>query len=144
MAVKIEDINSVNWQLSILGIGQVSEGIDDIRQCIGTIITTTKGSDPLRPLFGSEIWRFIDKPVTEAVSGISAEIIDCILKWETRVRLKKLFYQIDGSRIDFTLRVELFESGEVTEILFYIDRQKEITPPVIGRAFSNGFNFGFS
>lgn len=144
MAIKIADIKSVNWQLSKTNLGEVSEGIDDIRQCIGTIITTTKGSDPLRPLFGSDIWRFIDKPVTDAVSGISAEIIDCILKWETRVRIKSLFYQIVGSRIDFSLRVELFESGEVTEILFYIDRQKEIAPPSIGRAFSDGFSFGFS
>lgn len=144
MATKIEEIKSVNWQLSGVKIGEVAEGIDDIRQCIATIIKTTKGSDPLRPLFGSDIYQFIDKPVTEAVSGISAEIIDCILKWEQRVQLKNLFYAIDGSRIDFELHVELFESGEVTEILFYIDRQKEITPPAIGRAFSGGFSFGFS
>jgi len=144
MAKKIQDIKSVNWQLSNTKIGEVAEGIDDIRQCIGTIITTTKGSDPLRPLFGSDIWKYIDQPVTDAVSGISSEIIDCILKWEQRVQITDLFYSIDGSRIDFSLRVKLFESGEITEILFYIDRQKEITPPVIGRAFSGGFNFGFS
>lgn len=144
MATKIQDIVSTNWQLSNQTIGQIAEGIDDIRQCIGIILTNTKGSDPLRPLFGSDIWRFIDNPVNTAVANISAEIIDCIGKWEQRIRIKELVYNITGSRIDFELTAELLESGEITQILFFIDRQKQITPSVMGRAFSNGFDFGFS
>lgn len=144
MATKIQDIVSTNWQLSNQTIGQIAEGIDDIRQCIGIILTNTKGSDPLRPLFGSDIWRFIDNPVNTAVANISAEIIDCIGKWEQRIRIKELTYNITGSKIDFELTAELLESGEITQILFFIDRQKQITPAVMGRAFSNGFDFGFS
>jgi len=144
MATKIQDIKATNWQLSNVTIGQVVEGIDDIRQCIGIILTNTKGSDPLRPLFGSDIWRFIDNPVNTAVANISAEIIDCIGKWEQRIIIKELTYNIAGSKIDFELTAELLESGEITQILFFIDRQKQITPPAIGRAFSNGFDFGFS
>jgi len=144
MATKIQDIVSTNWQLSNQTIGQIAEGIDDIRQCIGIILTNTKGSDPLRPLFGSDIWRFIDNPVNTAVANISAEIIDCVGKWEQRIRIKELVYNIAGSRIDFELTAELLESGEITQILFFIDRQKQITPAVMGRAFSNGFDFGFS
>lgn len=144
MATKIQDIVSTNWQLSNQTIGQIAEGIDDIRQCIGIILTNTKGSDPLRPLFGSDIWRFVDNPVNTAVANISAEIIDCIGKWEQRIRIKELVYNIAGNRIDFELTAELLESGEITQILFFIDRQKQITPAVMGRAFSNGFDFGFS
>ena len=144
MATKSFDIKATNWQLSNQMIGQVVEGIDDIRQCIGTILTTTKGSDPMRLLFGSDIWQFIDNPVNTAVANISAEIIDSIGKWEPRVRIKELTYNITGSKIDFELTAELLESGEITQILFFIDRQKQITPPAIGRAFSNGFDFGFS
>lgn len=144
MATKLKDIKATNWQLSNQMIGQVVEGIDDIRQCIGTILTTTKGSDPMRLLFGSDIWQFIDNPVNTAVANISAEIIDSIGKWEPRVRIKELTYNITGSKIDFELTAELLESGEITQILFFIDRQKQITPPAIGRAFSNGFDFGFS
>ena len=144
MATKIDEIKATNWQLSNQMIGQVVEGIDDIRQCIGTILTTTKGGDPMRLLFGSDIWQFIDNPVNTAVANISAEIIDSIGKWEPRVRIKELTYNITGSKIDFELTAELLESGEITQILFFIDRQKQIDPSVMGRAFSNGFDFGFS
>lgn len=144
MATKIQDIKATNWQLSNQTIGQVVEGIDDIRQCIGIILTNTKGSDPMRPLFGSDIWRFIDSPVNTAIANISSEIIDCIGKWEPRIIIKELTYNIAGTKVDFELTGELLESGEITQILFFIDRQKQINPPGIGRAFSNGFDFGFS
>lgn len=144
MATKIQDIKATNWQLSNQMIGEVVQGIDDIRQCMGIILTTTKGSDPLRPLFGSDIWQFIDTPINTAIANISAEIIDAIGKWEQRIIIKELTYDIAGSKINFELTGELLESGEVTQILFFIDRQKQINPPSIGRAFSNGFDFGFS
>lgn len=142
--MNISDIKSVNWQLSVLGIGQISEGIDDIRQCVQLILTTTKGSDPLRPLFGSDIWQHVDKPVTVASALISAEIVDALTKWEPRIVLKKIIHNTDGSKIDFELTIELIESGETTQISFYIDRQQQIEGSIIGRNFSNGFDFGFN
>lgn len=144
MAQKITDITATNWQLSLKSIGSVAQGIDDIRQCIQTILTTTQGSDPLRPLFGSEIWRYIDTPVMQGVSNISAEILDSIGKWETRIIIQKLVYDIEGSRIDYAMTVTLVESGETTELLFFIDRKQQLETPAIGHAFSNGFDFGFS
>jgi len=144
MATKIQDIKAVNWQLSSERIGEVVEGISDIRQCIGTILKTTKGSDPLRPLFGSDIWQYVDKPVNTAAPNIAYEILDALGKWETRIIIKDLQYETRIARIDFVLTCMLLESGEVTQVLFYIDRQKQISPPAIGRAFSNGFDLGFS
>jgi len=144
MAVKLQDIKATNWQLSVNGIGQIAEGIEDVRQCIGIILTSTKGSDPMRPQFGSNIWQFMDDQITTAITDMSAEIVDCISKWEPRVIIKKLTYEATGSRIDYNLSVQLLESGQITEILFYIDRQKQIEPLKMGHAFSNGFDFGFS
>lgn len=144
MAQKIEDITATNWQLSLRAPGAVAQGIDDIRQCIQTILTTTQGSDPMRPLFGSAIWRYIDTPVMQGVSSVSAEILDALGKWESRIIIKKLVYDVDGSRIDYALTVNLLESGQTTEILFFIDRQQQIDIPPLGHAFSNGFSFGFS
>jgi phage baseplate assembly protein W len=143
MAQKINDITATNWQLSLKAPGAVAEGIDDIRQCVQTILTTTQGSDPLRPLFGSIIWKYIDTPVTSAVSNISAEIIDCIGKWEPRVIVQKLVYNITGSKIEYAMTMTLLEFGEVTELLFFIDRKQQIENPSMGHAFSNGFDFGF-
>ncbi len=144
MATTLQDIRATNWQLSRTQIGQVVSGIEDIRQCFGIILTTTKGSLPLNPLFGSDIWQFIDRPVTTAVADISAEILDAIGKWEPRVTIKNLSYEIMGSRINYAIEFVLLESSEVTEILFYIDRQTQIEIPPMGRAFSNGFDFGFN
>lgn len=144
MATKLEDIRLSNWQLSAQTIGLVVEGIEDIKQCVSVILTTTKGSDPLRPLFGSDIWRFMDSPMNTAIPNISAEILDALGKWEPRINIKQLIHNTSGSRVDFDLKLELIESGEITEILFFIDRQTQITPSLIGRAFSNGFDFGFN
>lgn len=144
MAQRINDITATNWQLSLRAPGAVAQGIDDIRQCIQTILTTTQGSDPMRPLFGSVIWKYIDTPVMQGVSSISAEILDSIGKWENRIIIRKLAYDVDGSRIDYAMNVTLLESGESTEILFFIDRRQQLERPPLGHAFSNGFNFGFS
>lgn len=144
MATKIDEIKATNWQLSNVTIGEVAEGVDDIRQCLGIIFTTTKGSDPLRPLFGSDIFKFVDTPTSSASANISAEIIDAVGKWEKRIIINTLTYNIAGTKIEFELTGTLLESGEITQILFFIDRQKQITGSAIGRAFSNGFDFGFS
>jgi len=144
MATTLQDIRATNWQLSRTTIGQVVAGIEDIRQCIGIILTTTKGSVPLNPLFGSDIWQFIDRPINTAVANISAEILDAVGKWEPRIIIKNLTYDITGSRVDYALQFTLLESSEVTEILFYIDRQTQIEIPPMGRNFSNGFDFGFN
>lgn len=144
MATKIQDIRAVNWQLSSKKIGEVVSGIDDVRQCIETILTTHKGSLALSPFFGSDIYKFIDRPVNTAVANISAEILDAITKWEPRVIIKKLSYSIEGSKINYQLFMELLESGETTEILFYIDQQLQTQQINDNRNFSHGFSFGFN
>lgn len=131
--------------MSLRAPGEITQGLNDVRQCVQIIITTTQGSDPLRPLFGSKIYQHIDKPVTVAAPLICAEILDCIGKWEPRITIKKLLYDVIGHRIEFYMFAELVDSNETAELYFYIDRQEnlEVIPPV-GHAFSNGFDFGFS
>lgn len=143
MATTIDEIKSSAWQLSTRAPGMVSQGLNDVRQCVQIILTTTLGSDPLRPLFGSKIYLHIDKPVTIAAPLICAEILDCVGKWEPRITIKRLVYEIVGSRIDFFLFSELIDSGEGTQLLFWIDKQQPVEPLDTG-AFSNGFSFGFS
>lgn len=142
----LSEITASNWQLSNQVIGQVAEGIEDIRQCIQTILTTSKGSDPLRPYFGTTIWEHTDKPIGIAAALISAEITTALNTWEPRIKLTAIDYVINGSQIDFTISAELIYSGETTEISFYIYRQNQLNPNSFGdmRAFSTGFDFGFS
>lgn len=96
-AITLNDIASVDWSLMLdssspsgrsgSGIGQVVQGVTDINQCIGIILSTPKGSDPLRPTFACDLWRWIDAPLTIARPNLVREIVEAITKWEPRVRV---------------------------------------------------------
>jgi phage baseplate assembly protein W len=86
-AITLADIKSVDWSIKLGTIGQVVEGIDDVGQCIGIILTTPKGSDPLRPTFGADVWQYIDRPLDLAVPSIVREVTEAITLWEPRVQV---------------------------------------------------------
>ncbi|HUA36667.1 MAG TPA: GPW/gp25 family protein [Candidatus Binataceae bacterium] len=86
-AVTLADITSADWSLKLGAIGQVVQGLADVAQCIAIILTTPKGSDPLRPTFGADIWRYIDYPVTRAIPAIVNELTQAITQGEPRVKL---------------------------------------------------------
>lgn len=100
----INDIKSVDWQPKIGEIGAVVEGLDDIHQCIRIILTTPKGSVPHNPLFGSDIWRYLDYPVNEVIPHLIREAVDNIEAWEPRIQLIGIQPVVDGATI--TLQVE--------------------------------------
>ncbi|HEY6417581.1 MAG TPA: GPW/gp25 family protein [Candidatus Binataceae bacterium] len=84
-AITLADITSADWSLKLGAIGQVVQGIADVDQCIVIILTTPLGSDPLRPTFGSDIWRYIDFPINIARPSIVRELTSAITTWEPRV-----------------------------------------------------------
>jgi Bacteriophage baseplate protein W len=98
-AITLADITSADWSLKLDAIGSVVQGLDDIDQCIAIILTTPPGSDPLRPTFGADLWRYIDNPITSAVPSIVREVSAAIAMWEPRVTLESVSVTpvIDGS-----------------------------------------------
>ena len=115
----LKDIKYADWQPKLNKIGEISEGIDDINQCIAIILTTQKGSVPHRPDFGSDIYKYVDYPVNEAIPNIIRETIDAIKKWETRIDIENVTAQIIEHQIkisiEWTLKnSELTETTEVT------------------------------
>jgi hypothetical protein len=89
-AATLAEIRSADWSLALDrhgGIGRVVEGIDDVNQCIEIILTTPKGSDPLRPTFGADLWEYIDFPVSAAIAAIVREVTDAVTLWEPRVNV---------------------------------------------------------
>ena len=141
----ITDIKSVNWQLGLQGTGDIAENLADIRQCIGLIITTSKGSDPLRPEFGTDIYKLVDKPVNVAAPKIVEQILTGIQLWEPRVRTERLIYTLQGEKIYFELYIKLIVNSDSKQILFAIDRlTRKGSDDFTGRAFSRGFSFAFS
>jgi phage baseplate assembly protein W len=96
-ATTLADITSADWSLALdtpgdpgSGIGRVVQGAADVDQCIQIILSTPRGSDPLRPTFGADIWRYIDYPVNAATAAIVREVTLAITLWEPRVVLVKV------------------------------------------------------
>lgn len=81
----LAEIGSADWSLELGTIGAVVQGIKDIDQCIAIILTTPRGSDPLRPTFGADLWRYIDSPISAAIPSIVREVSGSIAMWEPRV-----------------------------------------------------------
>ena len=100
----LNEITFVDWQYKLNQIGSVAEGAEDINQCIAIILTTRKGSVPHRPTFGSDIYKYVDYPVNEAVPNIIREATDAITLWETRINLKSVYVEINNTQI--TVKVE--------------------------------------
>jgi phage baseplate assembly protein W len=98
-AITLADITSADWSLALGAIGDVVQGIADVEQCLGIIVTTPRGSDPIRPTFGADIWRFIDFPISRALPAIISELTSAITVWEPRVTLVSVTAQpvIDAS-----------------------------------------------
>jgi uncharacterized protein len=93
-AITLADIKSADWSLMldspgapVSGIGGVVMGVDDVDQCIAIILTTPKGSDALRPTFGTDLWKYIDAPIGEAGLAAVREVTQSITQWEPRVRV---------------------------------------------------------
>lgn len=68
----------------------VVSGVDDIAQCMRIILETPKGSDPLRPLFGSDVYLYIDRPLPSSVPNIVRDAWDAIATWEPRAVVERI------------------------------------------------------
>jgi uncharacterized protein len=88
--VTLADITAADWSLRLNAIGDVVQGINDVDQCIAIILTTPQGSDPLRPTFGADLWRYIDNPINLAIPAIVREVSAAITMWEPRVTLQSV------------------------------------------------------
>lgn len=113
----LRDITSTVWGISTVGYGYVAEGIADLRQCIEIIIKTTKGTDPLRPEFGSDVYKFIDKPVTIAIPNIKKAIFESVGIWEKRVEIVKITHRLLESHIWFDITYRIIDSGLIDNLL---------------------------
>ena len=138
-AVTLSDIASADWSLMLDssvgllgataqtpapspngdGIGNAVQGIADINQCIGIILATPKGSDPLRPTFACDLWQWIDAPITVARPHLVREIVEALTKWEPRIRVLSVVINLAGLSqltvaITWQLRVNVGGSGKQT------------------------------
>lgn len=92
-----------------------------IQQNIGIILSTPKGSDPHRPDFGSDINKYIDRPINAITEGqIKAEIVDAIELWEPRVKVQAIDLVKDISKVTINLTWTIIETGQIDTAGFSI------------------------
>lgn len=91
----IKDIHTTEWQMSTDGVGMVAQGLDDVRQCINIILLTRKGSDPLRPEFGCDLYQYIDKPVNTALPQMIKAMLEALSQWEPRVNVLAITHDLN-------------------------------------------------
>jgi phage baseplate assembly protein W len=103
-------------QLKLGAIGQVVEGIEDLRQRIKLVLETPKGFDPHRPEFGSDIWRWVDKPFTEALPNVIAEAYEAIEKWVPDFKPTQIRVLEADSSGRFTFSIRGLWNGEPVEV----------------------------
>jgi len=93
-AITLDDITSADWSLRLdgtgqpgSGIGSVVQGLADVNQCVGIILTTPQGSDPLRPTFAADLWQFIDYPINSVLPAVVQEVTRALTIWEPRITI---------------------------------------------------------
>lgn len=112
--MNVNDIKTNNWALSAVNQGEVVLDLEDINQCITIILATVKGTDPLRPEFGCDILKWIDKPVNQAIPNIIKEAVAAINLWEPRVIVTKANARIENYTIFVTIEWETLSSALIS------------------------------
>lgn len=105
-----------NWQVSITDPSVIVEGIDDIAQCVYIILTTIPGSDPLRPTFGSDIYKYLDRPLETVKAKIIYAATEAVSRWEKRLQITGGKISRDASRTTITLEGIIVASAEQVTI----------------------------
>ncbi|UAY56270.1 GPW/gp25 family protein [Arachidicoccus terrestris] len=117
----LDNIDSPVWGISILGYGAIAQGLASIRQCIDIILRTRKNSDPLRPEFGSDIFKYIDLPENIAIPNIKKAIIDALEIWETRIKVTGVSHYIESyGKPVFTIGYKVVDQNVTDAVTFNI------------------------
>lgn len=105
--VNMSDITAADWSIRLNEPGSVVENLDDINQCIKVILETPKGSRAHEPLFGCDVWQFLDQPLGEALPRIINAVIEAVEEWEPRAKLTSVVpATTEAASGKITLRLE--------------------------------------
>lgn len=125
-----------NYQLSTVGVGVVATGLADIRQCIDIILRTIPGSDPLRPLFGANVWQFVDKPSDVAIPNIKKAIVEALREWEPRISVTAVRHQENKENLAFEIAYTITDSDLSDTIIYAMSGENVDSAPVGGLIIS--------
>lgn len=107
----LKDVVSSDWTMALGKPGELVQGVDAINQNILVILTTVPGSDPLRPNFGADIFRWLDQPINIALPNLTTAAVNAIRIWEPRVKVVKVQRRAENSRIFINIVWKDIRSG---------------------------------
>ena len=96
--------------------GQLLTGMAHIMQSIEDILTTPKQSRVMRPEYGSDVFKLIDRPINPAwLVDLYYEAVVSIHRWEPRVRVRRIVateVAIGRVTIDLLVRLKGFSNDQ--------------------------------
>ena len=98
--------------------GQPLTGLNHLKQSIEDILTTPLGSRRMRPLYGSNLRRFVDMSVNEGwKSAVQAEVARALGRWEPRIQLERVqVVSVIGGQIGLQLTGQYLGNAAVVEV----------------------------
>nr|BDD47399.1 baseplate protein [bacterium] len=115
-----EKMYTSDWQPDLNNFEEMVTDEDDVKQCINIILKTPRGSVPFRPEFGSEIWRFVDYPVNEAIPFVIQDIIFSLTVCEERLKIIRILPEINESKLKFNIEFELKKNNQKSIMEIFI------------------------
>lgn len=104
----LANIQSSSWELMLdstaggapgAGLGNVTQALADVHQCLKIIFATVPGEDPFRPTFGCDLSQYLDKPLPIAAPAIVAAVTGAIQAWEPRITVVSVVAQLNPDYI---------------------------------------------
>lgn len=109
-------LKPIHWSPKLGEHGAVVTGGADIAQAIRIILETPRGSDPLRPLFGSDVYLYVDRPLPQSVPHLVREAWDAIATWEPRAVVESVNVTWENAHAVIEVKWHPAD-GEKTEVL---------------------------
>lgn len=102
-----------HWQLS--ADSTAITDIDDIARSIQIILATKKGSDVLRPAFGSAHLDYLDTPTEILIPNVVREVHLAIQTWEKRAVIKEITFTGTAPHLTMVIDWQVADSvkGEI-------------------------------
>lgn len=98
--------------------------LDHLNQSIADILTTPIGTRVMRPDYGSECPRLVDRPANKAFKlDVYAAAAEALSKWEPRIKATRISIDsVSAGYVEVTIKYVIRESGTVGESTIQIGR----------------------
>ncbi|ACF12731.1 GPW/gp25 family protein [Chloroherpeton thalassium ATCC 35110] len=121
--INLSEITATDWSRKLGDYGNVVQGANDVSQCIHIILTTRKGEVPLRPDFGTDIYKWLDAPILQARTNIVREVTRALSEYEPRIEVGKV--TVEQAEAGLSVQVAWRLKGEDTEYLYHLGEDIE-------------------